>query len=488
MSTTSPQTPTTRTSRPGLVLAITCTAQFLVIVDETVVNVALPSISRDLSFANPSALAWITGAYMVLFGGFLILGGRGADIFGRRKVFISGLLLFAGSSLAAGLADSALQLIIARAAQGLGAALMSPAALSLLVATMTDPAKRRQALGLWGGLSGIAGVSGVVLGGLLTESVSWRWVFWINVPIGALLAIATLTRLPRDPGLLRSGTDRPRGTALDWLGGILVSGGLITLLYTVINTEHRSWTDPLTIGGLSGAALLLVLFILHERRTAEPLIRLGIFRYRVVSVANGLMLLAAAGLYGMFFFVTLYLQLVLRWEPLQAGLAFIPIGVSIAVFSGAAIQLMPRIGARALLVIGLTAAAGGQLLLLRTTTEGSYIGQMLPALALCGCGFGLSLVPVVNAAVSGLRRDETGAGSGLINFSQQAGGAIGVAILATIATNQFEKNLVDSAPPAAMLESFHSTFTIGACLTLAAAILALALPALRNDVDVEAMV
>lgn len=484
MSVTKPRISATRTLRPGLVLAITCTAQFLVIVDETVVNVALPSINSDLRFANPSALAWVVGAYMVLFGGFLMLGGRGADLFGRRKVFVTGLMLFVGSSLGAGLADTSTQLIVARAAQGLGAALMSPAALSLLVATMTDPAKRRQALGLWGGLSGIAGVSGVVLGGLLTESVSWRWVFWVNVPIGIVLAAATLTQLPRDPGLRGSGSG---GAKLDWLGGVLISSGLVLLLYTVINTEHRSWGDPLTIGGLGAAALLLLAFVLHERRTTDPLIRLGMFRHRAVAVSNGLMLLAAAGLYGMFFFTTLYLQLVLGWEPLQAGLAFIPIGLSIAVISGAAIQLMPRIGARALLVLGLTIATAGQLLLLRTTTEGSYVGEVLPALALSGCGFGLSLVPLVNAAVNGLRRDETGAGSGLINVSQQVGGAIGVAVLAAVATNQFEKNLATSTPPAAMLDGFHTAFVVGACLTLTAALLALALPALRKEVDLEAI-
>lgn len=485
MSVTTPTTPATRTPGAGLVLAVACTAQFLVIVDETVVNVALPSINRDLHFAHPSMLAWVVGAYMVLFGGFLVLGGRGADLFGRRTVFVSGLLLFVGASLGAGLADTPTQLIVARAVQGLGAALMSPAALSLLVATMSDPVKRRQALGLWGGLSGIAGVSGVALGGMLTESASWRWVFWVNVPIGIVLAAVTLTQLPQDAGTRRSGT---AGTTLDWFGGVLISGGLVLLLYTVINTEHRAWDDPLTVAGLGGAALLLVAFVIQERRAAEPLIRPGILRHRTVPVANAVMLLAAAGLYGMFFFMTLYLQLVLRWEPLRAGLAFTPVGVSIALFSGAAIQLMPRIGARALLVLGLAAAAGGQLLLLRTTTDGSYIGQILPALALCGCGFGLSLVPVINAAVNGLRRDEIGAGSGLINISQQAGGAIGVAVLATIATNQYEKHLADAAPPAAMLDGFHVAFTVSACLTLVAALLALTLPALRTGVDPEAMV
>jgi EmrB/QacA subfamily drug resistance transporter len=467
-------------ARAGLVLLVTSCAQFLVILDETVVNVALPSIGRDIPFANASSLAWIVDAYMLLFGGFLILGGRGADLFGRRRVFLTGLGLFVLASLSAATTSEPGVMVASRGMQGLGAALMSPAALSILVTAFTDPDARRRALGIWGGLAGISGVTGVVLGGVLTDMVSWRWIFLINVPIGLVLAAVAMTCVPADdPG-------RRRGS-LDSIGAALVCGGLLLLVYSVISTSHRSWGDPLTVGGLVTAAVLLGLFVLRESRTSQPLIRLGLFGNRAVAVANVMMILAAASLYAVFFFITLYMQLVHQWSPLRSGLSFVPIGISIAIFSGVAIQLMPRIGGRALLVTGLTLAAAGQVLLLRTTPDGGYVAELLPSLLLCGCGYGLSLVPLVSAAVSGLRADETGAGSGLINTAQQVGGALGVAVLATIATSRFESALATSPAPEAMVTAFHAAFHVGAGLTVAAALVALLLPALRTEVDLNAM-
>jgi EmrB/QacA subfamily drug resistance transporter len=471
---------TTTPVRSGLVLLITACAQFLVILDETVVNVALPSISRDLGFASASSLAWVIDAYMLLFGGFLILGGRSADLFGRRRVFLVGLSLFVLASLVSATTHTAAVLVVARGAQGLGAALLSPAALSILVTAFTDLAERRRALGIWGGLAGISGVTGVVLGGILTDTASWRWIFLINIPIGLALAAVARAAVPPDSPARRPGR-------LDSVGATLVSAGLLTLVYSVISTAHRPWTHPLTLGGLTLAAVLLIVFVLRESRTDEPLIRLRLFAHRATSVANVMMILGAAGLYAIFFFITLYMQVVHAWSPLRSGLSFVPTGISIAVFSGVAIQLMPRAGARTLLITGLTLAAVGQLILLRTTVDGSYLTQLLPCLVLIGCGYGLSLVPLVTAAVSGLRPDEAGAGSGLINTAQQAGGAIGIAALATVATSRFEHALVTSAPRDAMVTGFHTAWLLGAAVTVAAALIALLLPPLRSEVDAAAL-
>lgn len=471
---------TTTPVRTGLVLLITACAQFLVILDETVVNVALPSISRDLGFANASSLAWVIDAYMLLFGGFLILGGRSADLFGRRRVFLTGLALFTLASLVSATTHTAAVIIVARAVQGLGAALLSPAALSILVTAFTDPADRRRALGIWGGLAGISGVTGVVLGGILTDTASWRWIFLINIPVGLALALVALTAVPPDPPARRPGR-------LDSIGATLVSAALLTLVYSVISTAHRPWTHPLTVAGLVTAAVLLILFALHESRTTEPLIRPRLLTHRTTAVANLIMILGAAGLYAIFFFITLYMQVVHAWSPLRSGLSFVPIGISIALFSGVAIQLMPRAGARTLLITGLLHASAGQLLLLRTTVDGSYLTQLLPCLVLIGCGYGLSLVPLVTAAVSGLRPDEAGAGSGLINTAQQVGGAIGIAVLATIATTRFEHALTTSVPKEAMVTGFHTAWLAGAVLTSCAALTALLLPRLRSEVDVAAL-
>jgi MFS family permease len=267
---------TTTPVRSGLVLLITACAQFLVILDETVVNVALPSISRDVAFANASSLAWVIDAYMLLFGGFLILGGRCADLFGRRRVFLAGLALFVLASLVSATTDTASVIIVARGFQGLGAALLSPAALSILVTAFTEPAERRRALGIWGGLAGISGVTGVVLGGVLTDTASWRWIFLINIPVGVALALVALTAVPPDSPGRRPGR-------LDSVGATLVSAGLLALVYSVISTAHRSWTHPLTLGGLALAATLLILFVLRESRTAEPLIRLGLLTHRATQ-------------------------------------------------------------------------------------------------------------------------------------------------------------------------------------------------------------
>ena len=467
--------------KPGLVLAVTCVAQLLTILDETVVNVALPSISSSLKFAHPSSLAWVVDAYMLLFGGFLVLGGRGADILGRRRVFVAGVGLFVAASLVSGFAQTPVMLIVARGAQGLGAALMSPAALSILITVFREPADRAKALGIWGGLTGVSGVTGVLLGGVLTDLINWQWIFFINVPIGLILIALTVTRIPSSLGEHERGS-----TSLDLPGAVLVCGAMLLLVYSVISTSRRAWSDPITIAGLVAAAVLLAAFIVRELRIPQPLIRIGMVVRRTVGFANLTMVLGAAGLYGVFFFLSLYFQIVLGWSPLRAGVSWVPLGLCIATFSGAVLQLLPRVGVRALLVVGLLLAAGGQLMFLRTTPDGTYLGQVLPALVMCGCGYGLALVPIVNAAVAKVRADESGAASGLINTSQQVGGALGLAVFATLATSHLEDRLAAHTPrPDALVSSFHVAFGAAAVCTVVGAVLALALPALRGKVDLE---
>ncbi|HEX2132323.1 MAG TPA: MFS transporter [Actinophytocola sp.] len=466
-----------RTGPAALTLALTCGAQFVVVIDETIVNVALPSIGTELGFGTAS-LAWVVDAYMLLFGGFLLLGGRCADLFGRVRMFRVGLALFAAASLLAGLAGSPELLVVARAVQGFGAALLSPAALSILVVTFTEENARRRALGLWGGLIGIAGVSGVILGGVITEAVGWPWIFFVNVPIAIVLGALTLLLPARGHAPVeRAGRFNP-------VGATLVTAGLLLLIYTVIGTAHRSWTDPVTVAGLAGAAALLAAFVTHELRSRTPLIRLTLLAHRPVAVANVLTMLASAGLYGMFFLLTLYMQQVQQWSPLRTGWSWAPFGLAIAAVTVLAIRLLPRVGSRALIVTGLLLFGVGQYLLLRTTATGSYTSELLPTLLLCGTGLGLALVPNTVTAVSGSAPAEAGAASGILNTAQQVGGAIGLAVLATLATRRFENELATGATPTtAMMSGFHHGFTVMIGLTAVAVLVAFLVPPVREPVD-----
>ncbi|UNS99106.1 MFS transporter [Streptomyces tubbatahanensis] len=464
----------------GLALAVTCGAQFMVIIDDTVVAMALPSIRSSLDFDRAS-LAWVVDAYMLLFGGFLVLGGRCADLFGRRRVFLTGLGVFTVASLACGLATTSEMLIVSRGAQGFGAALLSPSALAILITVFTEAKERRKALGIWGGLTGISGVSGVLLGGLITDLIDWRWVFFVNIPIGALLF--TLTLRPALADRTEGPAKRP---ATDGTGAVLITGALLLLVYTVISTNHRPWGSAATVAGLIGSAVLLAAFVVREQRADEPLIRLGLFASRQISTANVMMLLAASGLYGIFFFLTQYMQNLLHWSPLKAGISWAPFGVTMAAFSGIAIQLLPKVGSRALCLVGLGSATLGLGLLLRTPLDASYPTDLLPTLLLCAAGYGLAMVPLVVAAVSGVPKADSGAASGVLNTGQQIGGAIGLAILATLASNRLDDEISSgTAVPDALLTSFHSAFLVGTVLTACAALLSLALPALRTEFDPE---
>ncbi|MFE0592617.1 MFS transporter [Micromonospora echinospora] len=469
--------------RVALLLAITCGAQLLVIFDETVVNLALPSIRTDLEFST-SSLAWVVDAYMLLFGGFLLLGGRGADLFGRQRMFLVGLVVFVGASLAGGLAQSDTALIVARGVQGFGAALLSPAALSILVSAFTNADQRGKALGVWGGLSGIAGTTGVLLGGLITDTIGWRWVFFINVPVGAILLALALTGL-------RGGVDLDTATGprrLDGFGAATITGGLLLLVYTMLNTSHREWSDPLTIGGLAGAVVLIAVFVWWEKRAPEPLLRLGILANRQIAVANILTVLAASALYGTFFFLSLYMQVINGWSPIRAGLSWAPLGLTMAVFAGAAMQLTPKLGTRNLILAGLALVGVGQLLLLRSTVDGSYVSELLPTLILSGAGFGLALVPLVVAAVSGVAREESGIASGLMNTAQQVGGAVGLAVLVTVANERLSGRIADGPQnPSVLLDGLHAAFLVAAILTAVAVLATFVLPSTRAKVDMAAI-
>lgn len=471
-------------ARALLVLLATCGAQLMIILDDTVVNVALPSIGASLGFGGAS-LAWVVDAYMLLFGGFLLVGGRGADLFGRRAVFLCGLAVFTLASLVAGLAQTSEVLIVARGAQGFGGALLGPSALSILIITFTEPDQRRRALGAWGALTGVSGVLGVILGGVVTDSIGWRWVFFINVPIGLAIAVLLLAGAPRGHQAADGGS---HGRSLGGLDAALVTGGLVLLVYSVIGTSHRPWGSWQTISGLVGAAVLLAAFILSERRAAAPLIPRGVLSRRPIALANVAMILTASGLYALFFFLTQHMQLVHGWSPLRAGVSWIPFGVVFAVCSSLAIQLMPRLGGRVLSAGGLAMAAAGQLLLVGTTVDGSYAGEMLPALLLSGAGFGFAFVPLVVAGVSGVADGASGIVSGILATAQQVGGAIGVAALATLATDQFTHHLSNgSSPPTAMVLGYHSAFVVSGLLIGCAAVVALALPSLRAKVDLAAI-
>ncbi|MFF8383336.1 MFS transporter [Streptomyces kanasensis] len=463
----------------GLALAVTCGAQFMVIIDDTVVAMALPTIRTALDFEQAS-LAWVVDAYMLLFGGFLVLGGRCADLFGRRRVFLTGLAVFTVASLACGLANSSEMLIVSRGAQGFGAALLSPAALSILITVFTEAKERRRALGIWGGLTGISGVSGVLLGGVITDVIDWRWVFFINIPVGVLLFALAMRPALAD-------REAPaKGTSTDSTGAVLITSALLLLVYTVISTSHRPWGSAATIAGFVGAAVLLAGFVVRELRAEQPLIRLGIFANRQIAAANVMMLLAASGLYGIFFFLTQYMQLLQGWSPLRAGLSWAPFGVTMAVFSGIAIQLLPKLGSRVLCLLGLGTATVGLGLLLGAPVKASYASDVLPTLLLCAAGYGLAMVPLVVAAVSGVAKADSGAASGVLNTGQQIGGATGLAVLAALAGSRLDDEVAaGTAMPDALLASFHSAFLVGTVLSACAALLALVLPALRTEFDPE---
>jgi EmrB/QacA subfamily drug resistance transporter len=470
-----------RETNRWIVLVLVCLAQFMVVLDATIVNVALPSIQTDLHFSQDN-LAWIINAYTLLFGGFLLLGGRAADLFGRKRIFLAGIVLFSGASLLCGLAQSQGMLIGFRALQGLGAALVSPAALSIIMTTFADGAERTKALAAWGAIAASGSAFGLLLGGVLTESISWQWIFIVNVPIGALAFLFSLRLVPESKG---EGTQQ----GFDLPGALLVTGGLVAIVYAIVKASDAGWGSAQTLGfGLGGIALL-VLFALVERVHRAPLVRLGIFKKRSLSTANGVMILVMGGMFAMFFFATIYVQETLHYSPIKAGLAFLPFTFGIVGGSIAAEQLIPRIGVRALIFSGLVLAAGGLLLMMRITPEGSYAGQLLPAVVVLSIGMGATFVPLTLLATTGVDVEDAGLASGLFNTSQQIGGALGLSILSTFAASRtthvldgFGGAAASAAQHAqATVDGYHLAFLIGAVFVAVGAA-AITLLIRRSDV------
>ena len=444
----------------GLVLVLVCLAQFMVVLDATVVNVALPSIQSDLGFA-PGDLQWVVNGYTLFFGGFLLLGGRASDLFGRRRLFLAGVTLFTVASLADGLASSPGVLIAARAAQGLGAALVSPAALSIITTTFTDPSGRTRALGVWAAISGVGGAFGLLLGGILTDALSWEWNFFVNVPIG-IATVALAARFVPESRL----SDRAGG--FDLAGALLVTSGLVLLTYTIVKSQTFGWGDPRTLGMIAGAFALLGAFLAVERRRPAPLVRLSLLRVRTLAAANASMLLVVGALFAMFFFGSLYLQQIKGYDALENGVAFLPMTAGIILGSGLAQLLIRRLGVRPVLIGGLLVSTAGLLWLTQLTPESSYAAGMLPGLVLVALGMGHVFVPLTLTATSNIDAEDQGLASGLFNTAQQVGGALGLAILSTVASNTAGA----ATDPASLVDGYTTAFLVGVGFMIAGVVLA----------------
>ena len=433
-----------------IALILLCSAQFVVVLDASIVNVALPTIGGALDFTE-SNLPWVVNAYVLTFGGFLLLGGRLADLLGRRRIFMIGLGLFALASLAGGLATNSGQLIAARAVQGLGGALLSPAALSIVATTFRDGAERNKALGIWGAVAGSGGAAGVLLGGVLTEYLSWKWVFWVNVPI-CLAAIAVT------PGLIAETRDEEETRAFDVAGAVTITAGLSVMVFALVEANEVGWGSTQTILTLAGAALLLASFVAIELRSRAPLVPFSIFRIRTITGANVVGLLVGASLFSMFFFISLYMQQVLGYSAIKAGLSYLPLAVTIILSAGIASQLVTKVGFKPILAAGMACIAAGLIWFSQISVDGTFLGDVLGPSLLAAVGLGFSFVPVTIAAVSGVPDREQGLASGLINTSQQVGGALGLAILAAVSSS-VTGNSVD---PAVLTEGFQDAFLVGA--------------------------
>jgi EmrB/QacA subfamily drug resistance transporter len=459
----------------NLALLLLAMTQFVIVIDAAIVNVALPTIWTALGFSRDD-LSWVVNAYVLTFGGFLLLGGRLADLLGRRRMFILGLVVFSLASLAGGFAQSEGWLIIARAVQGLGAALVSPAALSILTTTFAEGAERNRALGIWGAVAGAGGAVGVLLGGILTSGLSWRWVLFVNVPIG--LASALLA-----PRLLAESRADMDSQSFDLPGAITVTAGLSLLVYAVVEAVNSGWGSTATLLRLGGAAVLLVSFILIELRSRSPLMPFSIFRLRTLRGANIVGLLIGMSLFSMFFFISLYLQDVLGFSAIQTGLSYLPLSVGIIVSAGVASQMTTRWGFKPTLIAGLVLVAAGLLWFSQVPgVGGTFLADVLGPSMLAAVGLGLAFVSVTIAAVTGTDATDAGLASGLINTSQQVGGALGLAILATVA-NSRTQDLINAGVNGniAVTKGFQSAFLVGAVFAIAGAILAAVLISSRDS-------
>ena len=459
----------------NLALLLLAMAQFIVVIDASIVNVALPSIGRHLHFSRTD-LSWVVNAYTLTFGGFLLLGGRLSDLLGRRRMFMLGAVLFSLASFAGGVAQSEGWLLAARAVQGLGAALVSPAALSIMTTTFAEGEERNRALGVWGAVAGAGAAAGVLLGGILTSGLSWRWVLFVNVPIGLTLAALA-------PRILRESRAEDRAS-FDFPGAITVTAGLSLLVYAIVDAVNAGWGSAATLSKIGGALVLLAAFVIIELRERHPLMPFSIFRLRTLRGANVVGLLVGMSLLSMFFFLSLYLQNVLHYSPIKTGLSYLPLAVGIILASGAASALVTRIGFKPVLIAGMLLIAGALISFSRLPAPGgSYAANVLGPSLLAAGGLGFAFVPVTVAAVKGTKPREAGLASGLINTSEQIGGALGLAIVATIASSRTKSELHSGvhSVTVALTKGFDAAFLVAAGFAIAGAILAAILISSRDS-------
>lgn len=457
-------------------LAVLCLGVLMIVLDTTIVNVALPSIRADLQFTE-TALVWVVNAYMLTFGGFLLLGGRLGDLLGHRRVFLAGITLFTVASLACGVAGSQHMLVAARAVQGLGGAVVSAVSLSLIMTLFTEPAERAKAMGVYGFVCAGGGSIGVLLGGLLTSSLSWHWIFLVNLPIGVAVYALCVALLPRGQGQGRAG-----GAKLDTGGAVTVTLALMLAVYAVVNGNEAGWTSAQSVGLLAAAVALFAVFLVIESRVANPLMPLGLFRLRNVAAANVIAVLWAAGMFAWFFISALYLQLVLGYDAMDVGLAFLPANLIMGVFSlGVSAWLVMRLGIRLPLSGGLLIAATGLLLFARAPADGSFAVDVLPGMLLLGLGGGIAFNPLLLAAMSDVDTHESGLASGVVNTAFMMGGSLGLAVLASLASARTGHAIaVGAAQGTALNAGYQLAFGVGALFAALAGVLALLLVRTRN--------
>jgi EmrB/QacA subfamily drug resistance transporter len=457
------QDATSLSSRRGVaILILLCLVQFMDVLDASILNIALPSIKRDLGFSQ-EGLQWIVNGYILTYGGFLLLGGRVADLLGRRRILVTGLIVFAGASMVGGLAHSESLLIAARFAQGFGAAMLSPAALSSLTTIFSKGRERNTALGAWAAVSGLGGAAGVLFGGLLTEGPGWRWVLFVNVPFAAVALVGAF-------GLLKAERGEARLANFDALGAFLVTGGMLLLVYSLVKAPDFGWGAARTIGGLAVAATLLAGFVVNELRVRNPLVPMEILRVKGVAVADVTQLITAAGFLPMFFFLTLYMQTVLDYSPIQTGLAYLPLTGGFIIATSISSQLFARIGTKPVIVVGAVIASVGLYLLSRIPVDGSYVSDILPGLLIASIGLGGVFVGATTAANAGVSEDKAGLAAGLLNTGTQLGAALGLAIFSALATERTTSVLQagHSTVAHAATEGFQLALLTGAFFLLAA--------------------
>jgi EmrB/QacA subfamily drug resistance transporter len=472
-STAPPEGSFLATGRGRVTLALLCLVTFLDVMDGAIVNTALPHIRTHLGFSLQN-LQWVVSGYLITYGGFLLLGGRAGDLLGRRRLLVTGTVLFATCSLACGLADSQGLLVGARLAQGFGAAMMTPAALAILTTTFQG-SDRHKALGLWAGISGMATAVGLIIGGLLTTDFGWRWVFFVTLPIAALVLFGAFRILEADHGRSLPG-------GFDAVGAVLVTASMVLLMFTLVEAPSEGSGAGRTIGGLAASAVLMAAFVLNEQRRTHPLVPFSIFRIKGLAAADATQVIAWAGFFSMFFFVTLYMQNVLGFSPLESGLSYVPVSVGIGVGSTVATKMFVRTGTRPIIVSGALLAAGGILWLSRIPVNGTYLGNLFVPLVLMGLGLGLLYAGVQTAANAGVPADQAGLAAALITASFQLGSALGLAVFSGIASSRTSHLLTDhTSLPEALTAGFQRALLVSALCLVAAGAIALRAPNTRGE-------